>query len=701
MYAVTCGTDDALYYYDEFRGTFCKIASGYGCLGNSVQVAQDGSLYAVSQRRRRVLRVRGGHATVVAGLPRELLPVAAGVDSRQRVYVLVNRATPDSRQAEVHRVDERSGNVTLLGAVGGALGDSLVVSQDTRLFFTDPSHHALFEVDSTSFMRAEALQLIHDGLLRSGAAHAGGAAADAEPYGHAEFVATMLYGTAQQAVGGGVAAFLTPNYDTEVALLADAYSLRSLTAERFVDTWPLPQVPNQARFLGARNIAVAPARGEPGADGFRNRSVLITDWASGNVAELTGFAPHVGDFRIVANWFGLGAPYGAVLLSDNSRYVADFAGDRVVNVATGTTVHVGSLDGPVGLAASADESELYVSEYRSGRIVAIDLASRAVREVAVNLTQPEGIALSPLDGWLAVIESGGARRLLEVNPAARNEVREVGRKLPSAGDSEPTHPRTMAGVAWTDARVVDDDVEFGARSAATLYVTLDGDGTVRRYLGLRRADDPHAKPCDRPELFAPHAPVREADGRLVVTLELFGSDLPELFAVADGTWLRIKAHRLDAIHRTGSNHTAGNPNVKEVVGVRLLESDDIDGFPATLLYPSDLNQEPHQLEVQLTARGQFAFRDAKHPDARAGSVLVYDAAYDDPESYKYAGEACPEPLEAPPAPEAEPPCRTEIECALGYRGNGTMDERGCYVGELRCLPVAKTKLGVLQQDLGQ
>ena len=103
----------------------------------------------------------------------------------------------------------------------------------------------------------------------------------------------------------------------------------------------------------------------------------------------------------------------------------------------------------------------------------------------------------------------------------------------------------MAGVSWSDARVIDAELEFGARSAASLYVTLDGDGTVRRYLGVVRAADPHAKPC-APELYG--QPVRrEADGRSVVTLDLFGADMPEPFAVPAGTWLRIRAHRVSAI----------------------------------------------------------------------------------------------------------------------------------------------------------
>ena len=156
--------------------------------------------------------------------------------------------------------------------------------------------------------------------------------------------------------------------------------------------------------------------------------------------------------------------------------------------------------------------------------------------------------------------------------------------------------------------------------------------------------------------------------------------------------------QLDAIDGTGRNHSAGNPLALEVVGARLIESSDNATLPSALLYPSDLGAGPSTAEALLGAPLTLEFRDARRPAARAGRVQVYDAAYDDPASFKFAAD-CPLAVAATPAPTAAP-CRTAIECALGYRGNGTLDARGCYVGELRCLPVAKTKLGVLQQDMG-
>jgi hypothetical protein len=61
----------------------------------------------------------------------------------------------------------------------------------------------------------------------------------------------------------------------------------------------------------------------------------------------------------------------------------------------------------------------------------------------------------------------------------------------------------------------------------------------------------------------------------VVTISLFDETLPAPFAVAEGTWLRIRAFRQDDVHN--GVHAPSN--------TRLLVS-DIPGFPSTRLYPA-------------------------------------------------------------------------------------------------------------------
>ena len=49
----------------------------------------------------------------------------------------------------------------------------------------------------------------------------------------------MLFGGESLVSGAGVAAFNT-NDGTEIALVADSFQIKSLTARKFLDSWPMP-----------------------------------------------------------------------------------------------------------------------------------------------------------------------------------------------------------------------------------------------------------------------------------------------------------------------------------------------------------------------------------------------------------------------------------------------------------------------------
>jgi DNA-binding beta-propeller fold protein YncE len=602
LYAVTCvkdGGEDAFWVYDEWRGQFCKVGEGYGCLGHNIVFNADDTVYAVSVEKRQVVRLWSGYPTVVANFTADVVPTSIGSDSTGRLFVGANRVNYNQREAEVYTVDVKTGELQLVAAVGGAQLDTLLVTPDDRVFFTDPAHDAVHEVVLGSRFLDNELRLIRNGNLVSGGRHPGAASSTAHKYGHAAFRTEMLTGQEDLATAGGAAAWTTPD-GTDLVLLADTYQLKSLTADRFVDSWPLPLAEGApTRFVRARNVYVAPTRAAPAHE---PHAVLVSDWARSEVHLLSPFAPHEGDFEVDASITSrLVEPYGVALTADGTVLVADFTTGEVTAHAVGAAAPVviaSGLDGPVGLALAPEDENgtaVFVTEYKAGRVVRIERANGERTVVAGNLSWPEGIAVSPLDGRLTVLESGGDRRLLSID-AETGDVRVVASQLSSAGDSSDGHPGAFASVAWTQARVLDGELEFGARSAAALYVALEG--SLRRYEVVQRADDPYHKPTD-PALFHVQVPARDETGRNVVTISLFDETLPAPFAVAAGTWLRFRAFRQDEVHN--GVHAPSN--------TRLLNS-DIPGFPSTRLYPASAGSKsgatqptgPSELLVELASR---------------------------------------------------------------------------------------------------
>jgi hypothetical protein len=145
----------------------------------------------------------------------------------------------------------KTGELQLVAAVGGAQLDTLLVTPDNRVFFTDPAHDAVHEVVLGSRFLDNELRLIRNGNLVSGGRHPGAASSTAHKYGHAAFRTEMLTGQEDLATAGGAAAWTTPD-GTDLVLLADTYQLKSLTADRFVDSWPLPLAEGCADALRGR-----------------------------------------------------------------------------------------------------------------------------------------------------------------------------------------------------------------------------------------------------------------------------------------------------------------------------------------------------------------------------------------------------------------------------------------------------------------
>jgi sugar lactone lactonase YvrE len=680
---VTCGESDALFALVKRTQKFTKQGRGnYGCLGQVSRTA-DGAMIGISQRDRRLVKVYdGGVALAQHALPDvDLVARAVAVGPHDhRVYVGANRVTRNQRQAEVLRYDEQSGEFTLLAAVGGARLESLAVSHDGRIFFTDSAHSAIHEVLDEPFL-AEETTLLVDGPARAinlatGAKHAGGAEG-ATFYGQSAWRTQLLYGGVTPANAGGIAAMRTPD-GTELLLVADAYDVKSLTGAQFVHSWPLGADDERSALLGASTIAVAPP-----ADGKRSfeRHVAVADWQAGTLAELSAFAPHLGDFKLRAPLLReLDAPYGVAVTRHGSTLVAEFGAGRVVQ--SDGFVAAEQLDGPCGIAVGDDNGKLlYVTERSAGRLTRIDVDSGARTALLEGLDAPEGVAVNPLNGHVVVLETSGQRRLLVVDPAAPGEILEtIASELAEGAQNAALgadHPYLFSGVAFGD--VVGGDAP-GSHRHAPLYVAQDGAQRIWRFDAAQTLANAAGKPAD--DSAAPWPVHEERDGRRVAIVPLFGTGLPPLVAVPQGTWLRFVAFRQDSVH-DGLHAPALS---------YALSSDDIPGFRSSFLYPRTATKPgrapsqasgPSQYELLLDTPGAYSYVEllANH----LGKLIVYDARYDDPESEWYVPDATGAPT---PEPTDAPVCRTadSVDCWPGSKLDATSDAQGCLT-DLRCIPI--------------
>lgn len=445
-------------------------------------------------------------------------------------------------------------------------------------------------------------------------------------FGHGPWRTQMLYGGVTPANAGGVASVRTPD-GTEVVLVADTTNVKSLTANQFLHSWPLGGENTPASLVRASSIAVAPP-----ADGKRSfeRHVAVADWQSGVVSELTAFAPHLGDFKVrrsVSEPFQ--TPYGVAVTRHGSVLVADFAANRVVQ--TDGFVAADALEGPTGVAVGDDNGKLlYVTERSAGRLTRIDVESGARTVLLEGLAAPEGVAVSPLDGHVVVLETGAANstnRLLLVDPANPGAIEAViADSLPAGAVNsalDAAHPFRFSGVSFGD--VAGGDAP-GAHRHVALYVSLDGAQRVLKYRARQVLNNEAGKPAD--DVAAPWPVTTDKDGRRVAIVPLFGNGLPPLVAVPQGTWLRFVAFRQDGVH-----HGQHAPAVTYA-----LSSDDIPNFRSTFLYPKQATKVgrvaaqqsgPSEYEILLDTVGAYTYSEVLKD--HSGRLVVYEPRYDDPE----------------------------------------------------------------------
>lgn len=192
-------------------------------------------------------------------------------------------------------------------------------------------------------------------------------------------------------------------------------------------------------------------------------TVVLSSWATGTVQvlERDGFAT-----RELLE--GFKAPQDAVQLGDGSLLVSELATGALLQVSgddhTQRTVVVDGLQGPVGLALTADAKTLYLTTL-AGNVWQIDTENWHKTRVTNGLAQPEGIAVAP-DGALVVMEAG-AGRILRIDPASGDKrvvTDGIAATLPAVEGLPPTG--TLNDVA-VDA-------------AGAIYYTTDGEAGLYR-----------------------------------------------------------------------------------------------------------------------------------------------------------------------------------------------------------------------------
>jgi sugar lactone lactonase YvrE len=156
------------------------------------------------------------------------------------------------------------------------------------------------------------------------------------------------------------------------------------------------------------------------------------------------------------------APRGIALLPDGNVLVLDAHSGEMLKIgAAGTQVVARGLQHPVALLVESAANAL-VSEYSSGRIVAVELATGTQRTLVEKLDKPTGVARLA-DGRIAVIEASRQRVVAIDTSTGARAVLARGLPLSLAGLDLPAD--TPAGI------VAADD--------GSLYLSCPGDNSIR------------------------------------------------------------------------------------------------------------------------------------------------------------------------------------------------------------------------------
>jgi sugar lactone lactonase YvrE len=199
--------------------------------------------------------------------------------------------------------------------------------------------------------------------------------------------------------------------------------------------------------------------------------------ARGNLLASTSFGgkfAHLWDIAKqtrLAAWSDLDIPTGVVFLDDDRIVVAEAGSGRLLLLDRRTPetreVIAEGLRQPMTLVHHA--GRYFVSEALAGAVSEIDATGKR-RVVMSGLARPEGLARLS-DGRLVVADTGNARVLL-IDPVSGN----ASTLISGLHFALPDIPGYPAGILPSGVAVDDAD---------TIYVSVDGDGSIRRLRKMR------------------------------------------------------------------------------------------------------------------------------------------------------------------------------------------------------------------------
>jgi sugar lactone lactonase YvrE len=382
LYATRVFAGDALYEIDTEGVKPAREIASKLGGLNGFEITADNQLYGPLFFKSKVVRVDLATGQLSDVADGFTVPAAVNIDSRNNLFVV------DIRSGEVTRINLDSGDRRIIALLQPPL-DNLAIDSNDLVYVSNPAFNRITEINPDT----GATRTVVEGQLSS---------------------------------PGGIV--LTEHEERASVAIADFWGNRFADSE----TGAITMLPSPQGVTASSNLAMSP-----------DFTALVSIWPFGNV-----YLVDRATNKLVKS-VKLKAPYGVQFLPDNSFVIADFNSGTLVHAAAGKDrskkVITDQLSGPVGVAY-AGENMAYVTEYLSGVVSRVNLATGATIGVAWDLQQPEGIAIAP-DGRLIVAEVG-AQRLIAIDPDT-GEVETVADGLPiglAGGDDLPP-PFLLTGVA--------------------------------------------------------------------------------------------------------------------------------------------------------------------------------------------------------------------------------------------------------------
>lgn len=316
---------------------------------NGFEVTADMQLYGPLFLKGKLVRVDLESGEVFEIADGFKVPAAVNLDSKGRLFAV------DFRDGTITRMNLDSSERTIIATLEPPL-DNLAINSQDEIYVSNPATNSITAVDPES----GATRVVTQGEMGS---------------------------------PGGIS--IAEIDGSPVVLLADAWG------NRYFDT-----------ETGARTMLSLPEGVTASASLTANDEhlVLASIWPFGLVYVIDRAA------NKILKTAKFGAPYSPVLLEDGSILVADYKAGTITRLAPGKSrdkqIVISDLSGPVGLAIG-DQQTVYVSEYDSGQILAVDLTDGSTQVLVKGLIKPEGLAM--MSNELLLIAETGTQSVLRMN----------------------------------------------------------------------------------------------------------------------------------------------------------------------------------------------------------------------------------------------------------------------------------------------